>query len=169
MHTKLLIRPMNFQIRYQQWVDTLMFSHLDMLRGSYANEVFGNGAEDLKFIVQQAQSKIIWQPEILQTSDISCIIDYFKTILLNHKYYSYISDERQDVFDSGVKMNVHRHYLKPNIDADELLNNSQTHLFGNIFLEHHFNNNNNSLIITVNYYSQKKYESFEKLMELLLS
>lgn len=146
-----------------------MNSHLEMLRGSYANEVFGNGAEDLKFIAQQAQSKIIWQPEILQTNDISCIIDYFKSIILQNNYYSYISDERQDVFDSGVKMNVHRHYLKPNIDANEIMNNNQSHLFGNIFLEHHFNSNNNSLIITVNYYSQKKYESFEKLMELLLT
>lgn len=166
MHTKLLIRPVNFISRYQQWCSGEIRDHLEMLRGSYANEVFGTGSEDLRYIEDKAQNRIIWQPLELGHDELGFLIDYFKELMLKNQYDNYISDERQEIFDNGIKLNVHRHYMKPAHTRMGPGNSSET--FGNVFFEHHFNSKVNSISISVNYYGQNTYLKFEKLMELIL-
>ncbi|HEY1047263.1 MAG TPA: hypothetical protein VGF79_12535 [Bacteroidia bacterium] len=168
MHTKLLIRPVNFISRYQHWTQNRLIEFLEMFRGSYANAVFGKGAEDLQYIEDKAQNRLIWEPGVVSMDEMGFMIDYFKEVMLKNKYFNYLSDVRQDVFDNGIKLNVHRHYLKP--DSAFHFNKEETEIqhFGNIFFEHHFNAKINSISISVNYYGQNQYASFEKLMELLL-
>lgn len=169
MHTKILIRPENFHLRYQHWHEKESPVHLEMLRGSYANEVFGMGSDDLTYEHSSQYARITWHPGDLQIEALSCLLDHFRNVMLKNNYYIQISDERNEVFDSGLKLTIHRHYLKP----DRLVSNGladETPLqFGNIFLEHRFNSRYNALCISSNYYGDRTYTSFEKLMEVLLS
>lgn len=169
MHTKILIRPEKFHLRYQQWQEKMMSMHIEMLRGSYANEVFGKGADDLKFETNSQYSRLTWQPEDIQIDAISCLLDHFKNLLLKNNYGVRLSDERNEVFDNGLKLTIHRHYLKPEISFEELLHQGGSQIFGNLFLEHRFNNQHNTFCISANYYGNKTHHPFEKLMEVLLA
>lgn len=168
MHTKLLIRPENFVSRYQQWHEDRRAVQLEMLRGSYANELFGSGADDIRFEQEKTHARLLWQPEDINIEDLGFILDHFRDIMLKNNYYNNLSDERLEVFDSGLKLTVHRHYLKPDISFKEIITPDTSHLYGNLFLEHHFNSRLNTFSISTNYYSHKQYLSYEKLMELLL-
>jgi hypothetical protein len=140
----------------------------EMLRGSYANEVFGLGATDLVYESTSAYSRITWSPEVLEIEDLDFMMDYFEGVLLKNNYYSNLSDERNEVFDNGLKLTVHRHYLKPGFSAGDLSVVPEAHQFGNVFIEHRFNSRHNTLCISANYYGKKQFQSFEKLMEILL-
>ena len=169
MHTKLLIRPETFISRYQHWKDLSRHLQLAAFRESFALELFGTGALDMRFEQSTNQAKLLWQPQQMSHDDLSYWLDDFKEKLLDNGYFNHFSDERIELFDNGVKFTVHRHYLKPKITFREIITPDISHLYGNIFLEHHFNELSNSLSITINYFSHKSYLSFEKLMELLLS
>jgi hypothetical protein len=164
MHTKILVRTLTFNSRYQQWAENDRNIHLEMLRGSYANEVFGLGSSDLAFEYSEAYARIIWSPDVLRIEDLDFMMDYLLSVMLKNNYSLTLSDERNEIYDRGLKMTVHRHYLKP----VSLQKNQDEKLFGNIFIEHRFNNRINSLCISANYHHQNQYMSFEKLMEILL-
>jgi hypothetical protein len=168
MHTKILLRTLTFNLRYQQWTENNMNVHLEMLRGSYANEVFGTGSSDLAFEESAVYSRITWSPEELRIEDLDFMMDYLQAVMLKNNYYLNLSDERNEVYDSGLKMTVHRHYLKPLLSTVDISPEKAYRRFGNIFMEHRFNNRLNSLCISANYYGKNKYLSFEKLMEILL-
>jgi hypothetical protein len=168
MHAKILIRSESFHLRYQQWKDKDAKIHLEMLRGSYANEVFGKGSEDLKHERNKQYTAVFWQPEDISFEALAYLLEYFKNILLKNNYFQQLSDERHEVFDNGLKLTVHRHYLKPSIPLEERYKPNASLLFGNIFLEHRFNSQSSSLSITANYYGDKRYDSFESFMELIL-
>ncbi|MEZ4805636.1 MAG: hypothetical protein R2852_09180 [Bacteroidia bacterium] len=168
MHTKILIRSESFHLRYQQWKEKDVKIHLEMLRGSYANEVFGKGSDDLKYERNKQYTMVNWQPTDINFEELAYLHEYFKNILLKNNYFQQLSDERTEVFDNGLKLTVHRHYLKPNISLEERYKPNASFLFGNIFLEHRFNSQSNSLSITANYYGDKQYDSFERFMELIL-
>lgn len=160
MHTKILIRPQNFNEHYQHWLDNLGKVLLESLHGSYANEFLGNGSLDMVVENSNTYSRITWKPEEFNKTQISCLLDWIKNKILTLDYYLYLSDERVEVFDNGLRITIHRHYLKPNINS-KILN------YGNIILEHRFNKDNNHLCLTSNYYHNLQYLRFEKLMEFL--
>ena len=164
MHTKILVRTINFNARYQQWIEKDRSLHLEMLRGSYANEAFGNGSADLELEYSGAYSRITWSPAELRIEDLGCMMDYFQSLMLKNSYYLNLSDERREVFDTGLKLTTQRHYLKPAADNRDVSDRQ----FGNVFIEHSFNSRFNSLSISANYHGQNQYHSFEKLMEILL-
>lgn len=139
-----------------------------MLRGSYANEVFGQGSEDLVHEETSTYCRITWQPLELEIEDLGFVMDYFQAIMLKNNYTNALSDERYEVFDKGLKLTVHRHYLKPGIPQQHILPGTAHNLYGNIFFEHRFNGRHNGLCLSANYHEDKRYESFEKLMEILL-
>lgn len=168
MQTKILIRTLTFNSRYQQWFETSRSNHIEMLRGSYANEVFGLGSDDLVYEQSDSYCRIAWQPQELGIEDLGFVMDYFQTIMLKNHYNNTLSDERYEVFDKGLKLTVHRHYLKPVLSQQDILSETAHHLYGNIFLEHRFNGRYNALNLSANYQTSKRYESFEKLMEILL-
>ncbi|MDI1233801.1 MAG: hypothetical protein PSX81_05940 [bacterium] len=167
MHTKVLIRTDSFIEHYQHWLNKDMEEVLEIMSGSYANEVFGKGADDFSFEQQAELIKISWKPTVLNRQSIGFLIDYFQTKLCENGYVLTLSDERQEVFDSGMRLTIHRHYLKPIKQ-----NNSNSGLpylnFGNLVIEHQFNQNRNQLCLTVTHNEVTNSGSFEKLMELLL-
>lgn len=165
MHTKLLIRPLNFELRFQQWIDNGLIDQLNMLRGSYANEVFGEGSDDLSHLRSDGHSRIIWQPAEIESIHLGFMCEYFKSKLESENYYIFLSDEREEIYDSGLKLSIHRHFLKP--EKDE--HSPDFNVYGNVIIEHHFSPGHKSLLISVNYFNTKRYLSFERLMELLLS
>lgn len=169
MHTKVLIRPENFYLRYQHWQEKACRVHLEMLRGSYANEVFGKGSDDLNYEHSSQYARIVWHPDSLQIEDLAFVLEHLSGTLLKNNYALQLKDERNEVFDSGHKVSVQRHYLKPDLPCEEVMQNGNLHLYGNIFLEHRFSRQFNALHITSNYYGNKRYLSFEKLMEVLLA
>ncbi len=165
MHTKVLIRTDSFIEHYQHWLQKEVIEVIEILSGSYANEVFGKGADDFKFETQASHNRIYWQPLFLTHHELGFLIDYFKTKLLQNGYVLSLSDERHEIFDSGLRLTIHRHYLKP----EKAMNAEKTYLnFGNLFLEHQFNNKQNKFCLTVNFGGHENRASFEKLMEFLL-
>jgi hypothetical protein len=168
MHTKLLIRPDTFTSRYQQWRELRRPLQLAAFKSSFEAELFGMGADDMRFEQDIHHTRLLWQPEDISKEDMSFWLDDFRNTLLSQRYFNQFSDERTEHFDSGLKMTVHRHYMKPQISFKEIITPETSHLYGNIFLEHHFNDNFNSLTIQIHYYSHKLYLSFEKLMEIML-
>lgn len=168
MHTKLLIRPQIFLSLYQQWEKMRKPEQLQLLTDSFEAEMFGNGATDLRFEQTVNLSRLLWQPSEISIEDLSHWLDFLKDTLLGNQYYNHLSDERVELFDNGIKYTVHRHYLKPKLSFKEIITPDTPHLFGNLYLEHHFNDDFNSLSISAHYFSHKSYQSFEKLMEILL-
>lgn len=168
MQTKILIRTLTFNSRYQQWYETGRNNHIEMLRGSYANEVFGLGSDDLAHEQSPAYCRITWQPRELEIEDLGFVMDYFQAVMLKNKYSNTLSDERYEVFDKGLKMTVHRHYMKPVTAQQHISSGTGHNLYGNIFFEHRFNGRYNALCLCANYHEGTDYESFEKLMEILL-
>lgn len=161
MHTKVLIRSQNYSEHYQQWLQKGVGELLELFSGSYANGVFGKGADDLDYEILPTFRRITWYPDHVIHQEMSFIMDYFMLRLIQCNYMLVLSDERNEVFDSGVRITIHRHYMKPAEDA--------TSDFGNIILEHRFNPHTNNLALTVNNLPIYGSGSFEKLMELLLS
>ncbi len=168
MHTKILIRSLTFNLRYQQWIEKHRPIHVEMLRGSYANEVFGLGSSDLHYETSNASSRIIWSPGVLEIEHLDFMMEHFVCILLKNNYCKVLSDERNEVFDKGLKLTIQRHHLKSGEAPGEQGENNPTNKFGNIRIEHRFNSVHNTLCISANYNGEKRYQSFEKLMEILL-
>lgn len=166
MHTKILLRTLTFNSRYQQWIEKDKNIHLEMLRGSYANEVFGLGSDDLLYEHSSAFSRITWSPNVLCIEDLDFMMDYFMRVMLKNNYYINLSDERHEIFDAGLKLTIHRHYLKPEMSLNANQNEPAC-LYGNIFIEHRFNSAHNTFCISAQY-GPNTYLSFEKLMEILL-
>ena len=168
MHTKLLIRPETFTSRYQQWKAERRPLQLNALKSSFESELFGMGSDDMRYEQDIHHARLLWQPDEMSKEDMSFWLDDFRNVLLGEHYFNQFSDERHEIFDNGVKYTIHRHYLKPQISFREIITPDTSHLYGNIFLEHHFNDDFNSLTINIHYYSHKLYLSFEKLMEIML-
>lgn len=168
MHTKVLIRTDSFIEHYQHWLKKEVNEVLEIMSGSYANEVFGKGADDFSFEQKADTIKIKWKPAVLNKQEMGFLLDYFQTKLCSQGYLLSLSDERQEIFDSGVRLTIHRHFLKPikkegnAVEHDQLLN------FGNLIIEHQFNQASNQFCLSVNRSGQSHSASFEKLMEFLL-
>lgn len=160
MHTKVLNRTQNYSEHYQQWLNKGAAELLEILSGSYANGVFGKGADDLDFEQLPTFRRLTWHPEHLIHQELSFLFDYFMLRLVQNNYMLSLSDERHEIFDSGTRLTIHRHYLKPGLDTS--VN------YGNIIIEHRFNSHINSLCIVANHNGGKTMATFEKLMEMLL-
>lgn len=168
MHTKILIRKDSFLEHYQHWLQKDVKDILEMLSGSYANEAFGKGSDDLKCEHMEHSDRIRWQPAHLHHQTFGFLMDLFKTKLIAFAGYRIVlSDERTEVFDNGLRLTIHRHSLKPSVNTDN--NNGPKKDFGHLNLEHHFNKDSNCFILTAVHHSGRPGDSFEKLMEFLLS
>ncbi|MDP2175688.1 MAG: hypothetical protein Q8K70_07225 [Bacteroidota bacterium] len=168
MQTKVLIRTPNYQTRYQQWKNESLNSILQDINQCYSDELILGHSYEVIIVKSEAQVVLILNNENYSIDDLSFLSTYFKDLLLQNQYYVYMSDERIETQRDGLIQNIHRHYLKPDIEYSKSLDIGANLMFGNIIMEHYFNKIDNKLIVTINYYSQKKYHSFEKLMELLL-
>jgi hypothetical protein len=168
MHTKILLRTLTFNSRYQHWIEYERNIHLEMLRGSYANEVFGKGSADLEYEYSPACTRLTWTPDTLGIDALDFMIDYFQQLLLKNNYYTYLSDVRYEIFDTGLKLTVHRHQMKPSLPATVMPDELLIPGFGNLYIEHRYNSRHNSVCVSANYYGKKPERSFENLMELLL-
>ncbi len=93
-------------------------------------------------------------------------MDYFQIKLCQHGYTLSLSDERQELFDSGLRLTIHRHFLKPIKTKIHL--NSECYNFGNLIIEHQFNQKNNAFSMTVHRQASSELSSVEKLMEFIL-
>ncbi|MES2618639.1 MAG: hypothetical protein V4613_12225 [Bacteroidota bacterium] len=158
MHTKVLNRTQTYSEHYQQWLHKGAIELLEILSGSYANGVFGKGADDLDYEQLPTFKRLTWHPEHLIHQELSFLFDYFMLRLVQNNYLLSLSDERHEIFDSGTRLTIHRHHLKPDSDVN----------YGNIILEHRFNSHINSLIIISNNNGRDGMTTFEKLMEMLL-
>jgi hypothetical protein len=168
MQTKVLIRNQNYQTRYQQWKNKSMLSILQNINEFYSDELISGHSNELNIKKSETQVVFVLKPDNYSIDDLSFLSTYFKDLLTQNQYFIYMSDERIESQKDGLIQNIHRHYLKPEIEYAKSIQIGANLLFGNIILEHYFNHLDNKLIMTVNYYSQKTYNSFEKLMELLL-
>lgn len=168
MHTKVLIRTDSFIEHYQHWLKKNVNEVLEIMSGSYANEVFGKGADDFTFEQKADTIKIKWKPAVLNKQEIGFLMDYFQAKLCNHGYVLSLSDERQEIFDSGLRLTIHRHFLKPIKKGSAPSEQSTLLNFGNLVFEHQFNQASNQFCLSVNQGGQGDSASFEKLMEFLL-
>ncbi len=141
-----------------------------MLSGSYANEAFGKGADDLKCEHKEGYDRIIWQPAHLQHHTFGFLMDLFKTKLIAFAgYKTVLSDERIEVFDNGLRFTVHRHSLKYANEPPPRSALVALQQFGHLNLEHKFNKDHNVFLLTAINTIDLQDNSFEKLMEFLLS
>lgn len=168
MHTKVLIRTDSFIEHYQHWLKKEVNEVLEIMSGSYANEVFGKGADDFTFEQKADSIKIKWKPAVLNKQEIGFLMDYFQTKLCQHGYVLSLSDERQEIFDSGLRLTIHRHFLKPTKSNTIEPSSNEKLNFGNLIIEHQFNQASNQFCMSVNRSQQNETASFEKLMEFLL-
>ena len=166
MHTKVLIRTDSFIEHYQHWLKMNVNEVLEIMSGSYANEVFGKGSDDFDYKKNADTTVIKWKPSVLNKQEMGFLMDYFQTKLCQHGYTLSLSDERQELFDSGLRFTIHRHFLKPIITA--VHQNNPCYNFGNLILEHQFNQKNNAFSMTVHRQASAELSSVEKLMEFIL-
>jgi hypothetical protein len=168
MQTKVLIRSLNFDKHYQHWLVNQKDEILNNFNQLMSDELLGEENDGFTISKTSSQTSLSWNDNSLPIDTFSFLMDYFFNLLTQNNYYKYMSDERVESSKSEALLSIYRHYLKPNVPYEETIKNNAFLLFGNITIEHRFNNNTNMLGITCNYYSQKQYDSFEKLMEILL-
>ncbi len=65
MQTKVLIRTDSFIEHYQHWLKMNVNEVLEIMSGSYANEVFGKGSDDFDYKKNADTTVIKWKPSIL--------------------------------------------------------------------------------------------------------
>lgn len=171
MHTKILIRTDSFSEHYQHWLQKDVRDVMEILSGSYANEVFGKGSEDLDYERTENFTRIIWAPDCLHHQTFGFLIDTLKTKLIAFAGYQLnISDERNEILDKGLRLTTHRHYLKPDPKRRGSQGIKCDLNFDNIMLEHRFNKDYDAFCITACHYKNTSPSTaFEKLMEFLLS
>lgn len=95
-------------------------------------------------------------------------IDYIKDRFISIGYYKYMSDQKSEFLDGGLKQITFRHYLKPwPVDIKPESN------YGNISIELIKQKNKTRFIrLLCTYYSERlslKPKSIENLMEFILS
>jgi hypothetical protein len=169
MQTKVLSRSENYQTRYQHWKNEKLTQIIDDIKNCYSDVLITENSDELSITKTDSQIVLILKIEDYSIDDFSFLQHYLKATIHENQYYIYMSDERIKTSNDGLIQNIHRYYLKPDVDyLDSILPNAHL-LYGNITIEHFFNSNINQLVLTVNYYSQRQYNSFEKLMELLLT
>ena len=168
MQTKVLIRSLNFDKHYQHWLVNQKDEILNNFNQLISDDLLEEENEGFTISKTSSQTSLSWNDNSLPIDTFSFLMDYFYSILIKYNYYKYMSDERVETSKSESLLTIYRHYLKPDVPYEESIKNNAFLLFGNITIEHRYNNNTNMLGITCNYYSQKQYDSFEKLMEILL-
>ncbi len=167
MHTKLLIRPIQFNSRYQQWKQLSKDDCLNSLRNAYSKELCGQNTLDISVEKTSQFCTLMWYPKNISAENLSFLLDYFRDVLLNNNYYNHLSEEKTEIMDRGLKHQIQSHFLKPDISFKEQITPEQHYLFGHIYLE--LNHSNQiEFKIKCSYFSHKTFWSIEKLMELLL-
>ncbi len=167
MHTKILLRPLNFHLRYQHWESTQKEIDLNHLHQCYTRHVFGHEDNNIQYGCDQLHAKLYWNANFNDPEQLAYIIEHFKNILLKNNYSILKSEERHEVWDKGIKAKVQGIVLKADTFYDELGEHREIN-FGDIYLEQHIFEDKQSLSITAKYYLGRVNYTFEKLMELLL-
>ena len=167
MDTKILLRPLNFHLRYQHWESTQKEIDLFHLHQYYTSHVFEHENNTIRFESNNLYAKLNWDVHFNDIEQLAYIIEHFKNKLLKNKYSILKSEERNEIWDKGIKAKVEGIILKADVFYTESGEQSEIN-YGDIYLEQNIFENRQSLSITAKYYLGRVNYSFEKLMELLL-
>jgi len=167
MHTKILLRPLNFHLRYQQWERTQKEIDLNQFHQCYTGHVFEHEENNIQYDCNQMFAKLHWDVNFTDLEQLAYIIEHFKNILLKNNYSIFKTEERHEVWDKGIKAKVQGIILIADIFYDEL-GEQRAKNYGDVYLEQHIFEDRQSLTITARYYLGRENYTFEKLMELLL-
>jgi hypothetical protein len=167
MHTKILIRPLNFHLRYQHWASKQKTKEINELHISYACHVFEQMKTDIKYESNAHYVKLLWMPKFKDSERLAYIIEHFKNTLLKNKYKILKYEERNEIWDKGINVFVKSINLISDSSLHTEVDPNEVN-FGNIYLEQNLIENEQSLCITAKNLENKPKYSFEKLMELLL-
>lgn len=106
----------------------------------------------------------------LTPTEFQFMMDYFRDRLKENDYHVYMSDRREEELGGQIRQ-FERHYMKPN--TYKSFDYPIEQYFGNVNIELVYVENEPSYLQVIsNIYSDSKFseaESFDKLMELLLS
>lgn len=167
MHTKILLRPLNFHLRYQQWESTQKEIDLGQLHQCYTDHVFEHLNNSMQYENNHLYAKLQWDVDFKDLEQLAYIIEHFKNKLLKNKYSLLKSEVRNEVWDNGIKAKVEGIILKADSFYNE--NGEQNEInYGDIHLEQHIFEQRQCLTIMAKYYLGRVNYTFEKLMELLL-
>lgn len=165
MRTSLLERSDSFITLYQQWLSLSKTKVLEYIN----TELFSFYVNDESSLIEvfRSDTQTILKVNLadFENADNDFLLDSLKDKMIKLGYFISLKDAR--IIDDIEQKQVHRYYLKPEIEYLESLKMNAFLKFGNVFLEHHFDDDQSYILITANYYSQKKYDSFDKLIEAL--
>ena len=167
MSTKILIRPLNFHLRYQHWQGIEKSKDLDLLHKHYAAHVFDQIKNEIIFQVDGLSTKMQWSPHFTDSERLAYIIEHFKNILLKNKYILLKYEERNEVWDRGIKTNIQSFTFITDSKSNRWKEKTENN-FGQIILEQS-HGEKQSLLICTEPIKEEKHLSFEKLMEFLLT
>lgn len=167
MHTKILFRPVNFHLRYQQWENTHKSKDLENLHHCYCQHVFEQEKNNIVYDENELYAKLQWNTEFNEPERLAYMIEHFKNTLLKNNYSLLKLEEKNEIWDKGLKVTVQNVVLNADAHYNEFGAFSELH-FGDITLEQINIEDQFILGITCKYYINKTHYSFEKLMELLL-
>lgn len=140
-----------------------------VLRNAYEGFLLGQDNNHLRTEKGDGYEAILWSKLMFMEVNVSFVLDFLRSRVIDLKYYNYLSDTRLEVNDGGAKLNFERHYLKPLMGVK--LESHEYPSYGNISLENcsQSNGQNAMLKIMVTYYQGSNARSFQSLMRLLLA
>jgi len=165
MRTKLLERSDSFLTLYQQWLILSKINTLEYLNTKLSDFYINDKSNLIEVFKSETQNVLKINLSDFDNSNNDFLLEFLKEKMIESKYFISLKDER--IIENSEQMMAHRYYLKPEIEYLESLKINAFLKFGNLFLEHHFDVDQSYILITANYYSQKKYDSFDKLIEVL--
>ena len=166
--SKLLLRNFDFQSSFEDWKQNEAAEELSCLKEFYEELLLRQSSNHTLAEKGNGYQAILWIDLDLLEFNPSYLIDFLKPKVIALGYYSYLSDYKEEFLDGGKKVVYERHYLKP---LQGIKPNQKHSLnFGNITLENCIVNGVGSqLKIMSGRYPGIKFQSFEKLMKVLLT
>jgi len=163
---KILLRDFVFKNNYQDWLLFQKKADIDKMQSIYEQYLIHNYLKDAQHEIGQGFEAFLWK----NTFDINLpfVMDYWREKVIKLGYYNYVSDQKTEYLDGGIKRIYERHYLKP-LSGIKLIENSGSS-YGNVSIEVCLGNDKSALFIklAVTKYPEISYQSFESLLGILV-
>lgn|GEM_PF-5567720 len=163
---KILLRDFVFKNDYQDWLLFQKQEDIEKMQSIYEQYLMHNYLKDAQYEIGQGFEAFLWKNTL--NVNFPFVMDYWRAKVIKLRYYNYVSDQKTEYLDGGIKRIYERHYLKPlsGIKIEKEMEAS----YGNVLIEVCLDQNKTAICIklAVTKYPDVSYQSFESLLSILV-
>lgn len=171
---KILIREKSYKQAYNSWKSGKERNHvISRVREFYELSILGEKSLECEVIQTPTYAMfIVHDQEDWDEDTYRFLMDYWREKVLGEGYTAYMSDQRRELLDGGIRLKIERHYLKPDVYEAMMKGLPINRRYGNVTLELvFFGEEVDYLKMTMGFYHERnkhREKGLENLMEVLL-